>query len=134
MSALSLSGWNELSRPSREAIANLGVSLGQYAAEGDEGASTPAVIMPVSALTGQPGQQPRLEIVLAGKADVGASNRIDTSGSHKARWLARLVAILTMLIGLLFFLGMEASFEARRMIKEWPRERDMTGLPVLPSR
>ena len=29
-----------------------------------------------------------------------------------------------MLIGLLFFLGMEASFEAGRMIKERPRERD----------
>jgi hypothetical protein len=60
----------------RWTIANLGLLLGQHATESDEGASTATVIMPVGALAGQPGQQPRLELLLAGEANVIPSGRI----------------------------------------------------------
>src|SRR6476620_2340892 len=60
----------------RWTVANLGLLLGQHATQSDEGASTATVIVPIGALTGQPGQQPRLELLLAGEANVIPSGRI----------------------------------------------------------
>jgi hypothetical protein len=45
----------------RGSIADLSVTLGEYAAERQKGAGTPAMVVPVGALSGQPGQQPRFK-------------------------------------------------------------------------
>jgi hypothetical protein len=51
------------------------VALGEYSPESDEGAGTAAVVVPVGPLTGQPRQQPSLELWFAGEADVLTSDR-----------------------------------------------------------
>lgn len=43
--------------------------LGEYSTDGDEGAGTTAMVLPVGALAWQPGQQPSLELLFAGEAD-----------------------------------------------------------------
>jgi hypothetical protein len=60
----------------RWTVADLGVLLGQRAPQGDEGAGTATMIVPVGALARQPGQQPSLKIMLAGEANVVPSGRI----------------------------------------------------------
>ena len=60
----------------RQSVANFGMPLGEYAAERDEGARAAAMVSPVGALTGQPGEQPRFEFRIAGKADVVAIHGI----------------------------------------------------------
>jgi hypothetical protein len=84
------------------------VALGEHATQGDECAGTATMIVPGGALAGQPGQQPRLELMLTGEADVVASNRI-----VRHQWLpqgllpGKAGGDLDKVIGLLFFLGME---------------------------
>jgi hypothetical protein len=54
----------------RGSIADLSLTLGESAAERHEGAGTPAMVVPVGALSGQPAQQPRFTFPLAGEPNV----------------------------------------------------------------
>ena len=66
------SRWSASGPPARHAAEPSGpdrrVLLGQGAAEDDEGAGAAAVVVPVGALAGHPGEQPRLEVALARRA------------------------------------------------------------------